>query len=69
MTNVSQNIKEGIEGKPVDWYADVFETLFPSIDSKRANTLWKDSLKKSGKADKKSKKQKQEEEEEDSDDD
>lgn len=41
-----ENIKEGIEGRPVDWYADVFEYIFPNLDHERANGLWKDELKK-----------------------
>jgi hypothetical protein len=53
----------------VDWYGDVFDILFPNIDTKHANTLWKGALKKSGKEEKKSRRQKQEDEEEDSDDD
>lgn len=64
-----QNIKEDIEGKPVDWYADVFDILFPNVDAKKANTLWKPVLKKSGKEEKRSRKKKEDEEEEDSDDD
>ena len=41
-----ENIKEGIEGRPVDWYADVFNFVFPNIDYERANNLWKEELKK-----------------------
>jgi ATP-dependent Lon protease len=41
-----QNIKEGIEGKPVDWYADVFELVFPDVDESQVNGLWKKELKK-----------------------
>ncbi|MBE7180214.1 MAG: endopeptidase La, partial [Terriglobus roseus] len=44
-----QNIKEGIEGKPVDWYSDVFETIFPDVDRARANGLWSEQLKKPSK--------------------
>ncbi|TDZ37692.1 Lon protease-like protein [Colletotrichum spinosum] len=32
-----ENIKEGIEGKPVDWYSDVFELIFPEVDREAAN--------------------------------
>lgn len=32
-----QNIKEGIEGHPVDWYDDVFDLVFPGIDREAAN--------------------------------
>ena len=44
-----QNIKREIEGKPVDWYSDVFETIFPNLDHDRCSNLWKHELKKSGK--------------------
>ena len=46
-----QNIKEGIEGKPVDWYADVFELVFPDVDESLANGLWKKELRKPAKED------------------
>lgn len=39
-----QNIKQGIEGKPVDWYADVFELVFPDVDEAAVNALWKKEL-------------------------
>jgi len=39
-----ENIKEGIEGKPVDWYSDVFSLVFPSVDASVANGLWKKEL-------------------------
>ena len=39
-----QNIKEGIDGKPVDWYSDVFDLVFPDVDEANANTLWKKEL-------------------------
>jgi Lon-like ATP-dependent protease len=39
-----QNIKEGIEGKPVSWYSEVFDLVFPDIDAAQANTLWKKEL-------------------------
>lgn len=68
MTDITQNIKEDIEGKPVDWYGDVFDILFPNVDAKRANTLWKSALKKSSKERKESRRREREEEE-DSDDD
>ncbi|KKA29796.1 hypothetical protein TD95_003095 [Thielaviopsis punctulata] len=32
-----ENIKEGIEGKPVAWYKDVFDIIFPSLDREAAN--------------------------------
>lgn len=39
-----QNIKDGIEGKPVDWYADVFDLVFTDVDEAQANSLWKKEL-------------------------
>ncbi|KAK7521321.1 lon protease-like protein [Phyllosticta citriasiana] len=39
-----ENIKEGIEGKPVGWYSEVFDTVFKAIDRKRAGKLWKKEL-------------------------
>ncbi|KAF2663741.1 ATP-dependent protease La [Microthyrium microscopicum] len=41
-----ENIKEGMEGKPVEWYSDVFETVFPNIDHDAANSVWKKKLSK-----------------------
>lgn len=41
-----QNIKEGIEGKPVDWYGDVFDIVFADVDPVQANSMWKTELKK-----------------------
>jgi Lon-like ATP-dependent protease len=41
-----ENIKKGIEGRPVDWYDDVFNYIFPNLDHERANSLWKEELKK-----------------------
>ena len=35
-----QNIKEGIEGKPVDWYSDVFDLVFPGVGENQENSLW-----------------------------
>ncbi|PHH54151.1 Lon protease -like protein, mitochondrial [Ceratocystis fimbriata CBS 114723] len=32
-----ENIKEGIDGKPVAWYQDVFDIIFPSLDREAAN--------------------------------
>jgi len=39
-----ENIKDGIEGKPVDWYSDVFQLVFPDVDASQANGLWKKEL-------------------------
>lgn len=44
-TNMTkQNIKEGIDGKPVDWYSDVYDLVFPNVDKSAANELWKKEL-------------------------
>jgi len=39
-----ENIKQDIEGKPVDWYSDVFNIVFSNVDSGRVNSLWKKEL-------------------------
>ena len=44
LTFALQNIKEGIEGKPVDWYADVFNLVFTDVEEAQANSLWKKEL-------------------------
>ncbi|KAF2395752.1 ATP-dependent protease La [Trichodelitschia bisporula] len=44
-----ENIKEGIGGKPVDWYDEVFSIVFPDVDAEHANSLWKETLKKPAK--------------------
>ncbi|KAF2278717.1 ATP-dependent protease La [Westerdykella ornata] len=63
-------IREGIEGKPVSWYSDVFNLMFPDLDREAANKLWEKELK-SKKGDKKKFKEKprKEEEEESGDED
>lgn len=33
-----ENIREGIEGKPVSWYSEVFDLVFPDINKEAANT-------------------------------
>ncbi|CCC08182.1 putative ATP-dependent peptidase [Sordaria macrospora k-hell] len=33
-----ENVKEGIEGRPVCWYSDVFDLIFPNLDREKANT-------------------------------
>jgi Lon-like ATP-dependent protease len=62
--NTSQNIKEGIEGRPVSWYSDVFPIVFPNVDRDAANKLWAKELK-TRTGDKKRKEQKRKEDEED----
>lgn len=32
-----QNIKEGIDGRPATWYSDIFDIIFPNLDTKKAN--------------------------------
>jgi ATP-dependent Lon protease len=39
-----QNIKEGIEGHAANWYSDVFDLVFPDLDSQAANDRWKKEL-------------------------
>ena len=65
-----QNIKEGIEGRPVSWYHEVFDHVFPGLDKDACNKLWEKELK-SRKGDRKKKeyKKREDEEEESGDDD
>lgn len=51
LTGSRQNIKEGIEGKPVDWYSDVFDLVFADVNEAEANNLWKKELAKPSKED------------------
>jgi ATP-dependent Lon protease len=46
MANVLQNIKEGVEGKPVEWYSEVFDIVFPNIDRETASMRWSSQLQK-----------------------
>lgn len=39
-----QNIKDDIEGKPVGWYKEVFDLVFPNLDKSQANNVWKNQL-------------------------
>ncbi|KAL2258060.1 hypothetical protein VTK26DRAFT_8775 [Humicola hyalothermophila] len=32
-----ENIKEGIEGRPANWYSEVFDLIFPNLDREKAN--------------------------------
>lgn len=59
-----QNIKQGLEGHPVDWYSDVFEHVFGGLNTKEINSMWKQQLKEDKKRSRKEK-----EKDEDSDDD
>lgn len=44
LTLASQNIKQGIEGHPVNWYSEVFDILFPTLDQEAARTVWQKAL-------------------------
>lgn len=44
LTCLDQNIKEGVEGHAVSWYSDVFNLVFPNLDTERANNIWKEQL-------------------------
>lgn len=57
-----ENIKAGLEGKPVGWYEEVWNVCFKDIDQQRANTLWDEKLKEK----KKDKKEKKKDEDSDS---
>jgi Lon-like ATP-dependent protease len=59
-----QNIKEGIEGKPVGWYSDVFKIVFPDVDRDVANKMWEKELKGERKGGRKKKEHKRKEEDE-----
>lgn len=37
LTVESQNIKEGIEGRPASWYGDIFDLVYPNLDKEAAN--------------------------------
>ncbi|KAL1598683.1 ATP-dependent Lon protease pim1 [Paraconiothyrium brasiliense] len=65
-----ENIKEGIEGRPVSWYHEVFDLVFPGLDKDTGNKLWEKDLK-SKKGDRKRKeyKKREDDEEESGDDD
>ncbi|KAF2636902.1 ATP-dependent protease La [Massarina eburnea CBS 473.64] len=56
-----ENIKEGIEGRPVSWYSEVFNFVFPDLDKDSANKQWDKELK--GKKGDKKKKEKEKEKE------
>lgn len=60
-----ENIKQGIEGKPVSWYSEVFDLVFPDLDKDVASKLWEKDLKgKKGDKEKKKKEYKKKEDEE-----
>jgi len=64
-----QNIKQGIEGHAVDWYSDVFDIIFPSVDAEAANSVWEKQLKEPEKEKRKRKTKSSKSEDDDSDDD
>ncbi|BFZ54946.1 ATP-dependent Lon protease pim1 [Savitreella phatthalungensis] len=50
---LEDNVKEGLEGVPVAWYADVYERIFAlTIDKHRAATRWATDLAKADERDK-----------------
>jgi Lon-like ATP-dependent protease len=38
------NIKDGVDGKPVGWYGEVFDLVFADLDRAKAQSLWKKQL-------------------------
>ncbi|KAF1983255.1 ATP-dependent protease La [Aulographum hederae CBS 113979] len=52
-----ENIKAEIDGRPVDWYSDVFDIVFPNLDNAVADQLWKKELKEKKKREKKEEKE------------
>ncbi|KAL1605855.1 ATP-dependent Lon protease pim1 [Nothophoma quercina] len=60
-----ENIKEGIEGHPVEWYSEVFNLIFPDLNKETANKLWEKELKPK-KGDRKRKEQKRKDDDEES---
>ncbi|KZF25359.1 ATP-dependent protease La [Xylona heveae TC161] len=53
-----ENIKEGVEGKPANWYSDVFDLVFRDLDRVHAQNAWRDQLAKSEEAEKHEKSEK-----------
>ncbi|KKZ60887.1 lon protease like, mitochondrial [[Emmonsia] crescens] len=39
-----ENIKQGIEGHPVNWYSEVFDIVFCDLDKIQAQLMWKSQL-------------------------
>ncbi|KAH9876767.1 ATP-dependent Lon protease pim1 [Plenodomus lingam] len=64
-----ENIKEGIEGRPVQWYKEVFDIVFPDLDKEATNKMWEKELKGNKKDRKKREQKRKEEDEEESGDD
>lgn len=53
-----QNIKEGLEGRPVAWYSDVLDLVFPTIDEEKASKCVACEIKNKEKSEKKRSKSK-----------
>jgi ATP-dependent Lon protease len=69
MLTMLKNIKEGLEGHAVDWYHDVFGIVFPDVDAKAVNGLWKEQLKEPSSSSSGRKKKEKERKKKESDDD
>jgi Lon-like ATP-dependent protease len=52
LTKRVQNIKEGIDGRPANWYSDVFDLIFPNLDREKANKCKACEMKKKEKEEK-----------------
>ncbi|CUM64132.1 uncharacterized protein PRCAT00001723001 [Priceomyces carsonii] len=44
LEEIPQEVKEGVKFVPVEWYQEVFDTIFPNADSKKFNDVWKDEF-------------------------
>lgn len=44
LQEIPEEIKQGIKFVPVEWYQDVFDTIFPDISVKEANQVWKEEF-------------------------
>jgi Lon-like ATP-dependent protease len=56
---VTQNIKEGLDGRPAAWYSDVLDLVFPNIDEEKASKCAACEIKKTEKEKKRSSKSKE----------
>ena len=41
---LSQYIKEGLDGRSVAWYNDVYDLVFANADQERSANLWSEQL-------------------------
>ncbi|RMD41286.1 hypothetical protein DV735_g3811, partial [Chaetothyriales sp. CBS 134920] len=62
-----ENIKDGIQGHAVDWYGDVFDLVFPDLDTNAVNSLWKKALQEPTPSSRKRSKRENKKKEDDSD--